>query len=98
MAPLAVALAMTAATAQTPFPSRPIKMIVPYPAGSLVDLLGRSVGATLTTALKQPVIVDNKPGASTLIGARMVATSEPDGYTLLMPTVTTLSIAPQLVA
>ncbi len=84
--------------AEDAYPSRPIKLIVPYPAGSLVDLLGRSVGDTLSTALKQPVIVDNKPGASTLLGAMAAAAAPPDGYTLLVPTVTTLSIAPQLVA
>jgi tripartite-type tricarboxylate transporter receptor subunit TctC len=95
---LAIAVSTTGAAAQTPYPSQPIKLIVPYPAGSLVDVLGRSIGETLTAALKQTVVVDNKPGASTLIGAKAVATAQPDGYTLLMPTVTTLSIAPQLVA
>jgi tripartite-type tricarboxylate transporter receptor subunit TctC len=95
---LAIAVLTTAAAAQSPYPSQPIKLIVPYPAGSLVDLLGRSVGDTLSASLKQPVVVDNKPGASTLIGAKAVAAAQPDGYTLLMPTVTTLGIAPQLVA
>jgi len=95
---LAVAVFATAAVAQTPYPSQPIKLIVPYPAGSLVDVLGRSIGEKLTASLKQPVVVDNRPGASTLLGAKMVAMAQPDGYTLLMPTVTTLSIAPQLVA
>jgi tripartite-type tricarboxylate transporter receptor subunit TctC len=91
-------LATTTASAQTPYPSQPIKLIVPYPAGSLVDVLGRSIGETLSGSLKQPVVVDNKPGASTLIGAKAVATAPADGYTLLVPTVTTLSIAPQLVS
>ena len=95
---LALAIATTAAMAQTGYPSQPIKLIVPYPAGSLVDVLGRSIGETLTASLKQPVVVDNKPGASTLLGAKAVATAQPDGYTLLIPTVTTLSIAPQLVS
>jgi tripartite-type tricarboxylate transporter receptor subunit TctC len=95
---LAIAFATTAASAQTGYPSQPIKLIVPYPAGSLVDVLGRSIGETLAASLKQPVIVDNKPGASTLIGAKAVVTAPPDGYTLLIPTVTTLSIAPQLVS
>lgn len=79
-----------------PYPSQPIKLIVPFPAGSLIDVLGRSLGEALTTSLKQPVIVDNKPGASTLLGAKVVAASPADGYTLLMPTVTTMSMAPQL--
>ena len=95
---LVLALAATTATAQTPYPSQPIKLIVPYPAGSLVDVLGRAIGETLSSSLKQPVVVDNKPGASTLIGAKFVASAQADGYTLLIPTVTTLSIAPQLVA
>jgi tripartite-type tricarboxylate transporter receptor subunit TctC len=95
---LAIVIATTTAAAQTRYPSQPIKLIVPYPAGSLVDVLGRSIGETLTASLKQPVVVDNRPGASTLLGAKIVATAQPDGYTLLMPTVTTLSIAPQLVA
>jgi tripartite-type tricarboxylate transporter receptor subunit TctC len=93
---LALALAVTPATAQSPYPSQPIKLIVPYPAGSLVDVLGRAIGETLSGSLKQPVVVDNRAGASTLIGAKAVATAAPDGYTLLVPTVTTLSIAPQL--
>ena len=73
--------------AEDAYPSRPIKLIVPYPAGSLVDLLGRSVGDTLSTSLKQPVVVDNKPGASTLLGAdgrrrgaaRWLHAASPDG-------------------
>jgi tripartite-type tricarboxylate transporter receptor subunit TctC len=93
-----VLMLASSAWAQDAYPSRPIKLIVPYPAGSLVDLLGRSVGDALSVSLKQPVVVDNKPGASTLLGAMAAAKSAPDGYTLLIPTVTTLSIAPQLIA
>jgi tripartite-type tricarboxylate transporter receptor subunit TctC len=94
---LAFVLTATHASAQS-WPSQPIKLIVPYSAGSLVDVLGRAIGETLSASLKQPVVVDNKPGASTLIGAKSVASAAPDGYTLLIPTVTTLSIAPQLVS
>src|SRR3982074_2392161 len=83
---LALAIATSAAAAQSGYPSQPIKLIVPYPAGSLVDVLGRSIGETLAASLRQPVIVDNKPGASTLIGAKAVAAAPPDGYTLLIPT------------
>lgn len=93
---LAVAAAAPAA-AQSNYPSQPIKLVVPFPAGSLVDALGRSVAESLTTALKQPVVIDNKAGASTLLGAKIVAAAPPDGYTLLLPTVTTMSMAPQLV-
>ncbi len=95
---LALVLAVTPASAQTAYPSQPIKLIVPYPAGSLVDVLGRAIGETLSGSLKQPVVVDNRAGASTLIGAKAVASAPPDGYTLLIPTVTTLSIAPQLMS
>ncbi len=80
------------------YPAQPIRLVVPFPGGSLVDTLGRSLAEALTTALKQPVIVDNKPGASTLLGARIVASAPPDGYTLFVPTVTTMAMAPQLVA
>ena len=55
---LAFALAIAPASAQTPYPSQPIKLIVPYPAGSLVDVLGRSIGETLTASLGQTVVVD----------------------------------------
>lgn len=86
------------AIAQTKYPSQPIKLVVPFPAGSLIDVLGRSIGEKLQDALKQPVIIDNRAGASTLLGAKIVAAAPPDGYTLLLPTVTTMSMATQLVA
>jgi tripartite-type tricarboxylate transporter receptor subunit TctC len=94
----AVAAVPAAAQDARPYPSQPIKLVVPFPAGSLVDTLGRSLGEALTASLKQPVIVDNKPGASTLLGAKIVAAAPPDGYTLFVPTVTTMSMAPQLVS
>jgi tripartite-type tricarboxylate transporter receptor subunit TctC len=78
------------------YPSRPIRLVVPYPPGALTDLLGRAVGDRLATALKQPVVIENKPGAGTLIGAEMVAKSAPDGYTLMMATSTTLGISPAM--
>jgi tripartite-type tricarboxylate transporter receptor subunit TctC len=94
---LALSFAAAAASAQGNYPQQPIKLVVPFPAGSLVDALGRSVAESLTTSLKQPVVIDNKAGASTLLGAKIVAAAAPDGYTLLLPTVTTMSMAPQLV-
>src|SRR3984957_16912383 len=78
------------------YPSSPIKIVVPYPAGSIPDTLGRLIGDQLQTQLGKPVVVENRAGASTLLGAKVVANAEPDGYTLLIPTVTTFSIAPQL--
>jgi tripartite-type tricarboxylate transporter receptor subunit TctC len=78
------------------YPSSPIKIVVPYPPGSIPDTLGRMIGDRLQTQFGKPVVIENRAGASTLLGAKAVAGAEPDGYTLLIPTVTTLSIAPQL--
>src|SRR5450432_4620547 len=78
--------------AQAAYPSRTIKMIVPYPAGGTTDFLGRLVADQLKTGLGATVIVENKPGAATALGAEQVARAEPDGYTLLMATSTTLAI------
>jgi len=89
-------LAMAAAAAAQPYPSKPIRLIVPYPPGALTDLLGRAIGERLSAGLKQPVVVENKPGAGTLVGAEFVARSAPDGYTLLMATSTTLGISPAM--
>jgi tripartite-type tricarboxylate transporter receptor subunit TctC len=67
-----------------PYPSRPIRIIVPYAAGGAVDIVARTVGQPLSEALNQAVIVDNRPGASANIGMEMAAKAVPDGYTLLM--------------
>src|ERR1700731_2858074 len=80
------------ALAEAAYPSRTIKMIVPYPAGGTTDFLGRLVADQLTTGLGATIIVENKPGAGTTLGAEQVARAEPDGYTLLMGTSTTLAI------
>src|SRR5260370_180770 len=80
------------APARAAYPSRTIKMIVPYPAGGTTDFLGRLVADQLKSGLGATVIVENKPGAGTTFGADQVARAEPDGYTLLMATSTTLAI------
>src|SRR5688500_8896058 len=67
----------SSALAQT-YPNRPIRMIAPFPAGGLVDVLARAVGEELAKALGQPVIVENRPGAGGNIGADVVAKAEPD--------------------
>ena len=78
--------------AEAAYPNRTIKMIVPYPAGGTIDLLGRLVADQLRVGLAATVVVENKPGAATVLGAEQVARSEADGYTLLTATSTTLAI------
>src|SRR3954452_2644185 len=87
-----LALLPVPAHAQAAYPSRTIKMIVPYPAGGTTDYLGRLVADQIQAGLGATVVVENKPGAGTTLGAEQVARSEPDGYTLLMATSTTLAI------
>jgi len=94
-ASLALALAASAAHAQA-WPNKPIKMIVPFPAGGPTDVLTRSLSDKLSTALGQPVVVDNKPGAGGTIGSDLAAKSPNDGYTLLMATGSTHSVGPYL--
>jgi tripartite-type tricarboxylate transporter receptor subunit TctC len=77
------ALNPVAALAQA-YPAKPIRIVVPYPAGGAVDIVARNIGQPLSEALKQPVIVENRPGASANIGMEMVAKSPADGYVLLM--------------
>jgi len=78
-----VAIATSPAHAQS-YPSKPIKVIVGYPAGGAVDIVARSVGQQLAAGLGQPVIVDNRPGAATNIAVKALIESPPDGYTLLL--------------
>jgi tripartite-type tricarboxylate transporter receptor subunit TctC len=73
------------------FPAKPVRMIVPFPPGGGADALARLIGPNLTELWKQPVIVENKPGASGHIGADFVAQSPPDGYTLLMSSTASLT-------
>ena len=78
------------------YPSKPIKIVVPFAAGSATDLTARGLAAKLQELLKQPIVVDDKPGASGQLGASAVATAPPDGYTLLMGTNTTNAANPAL--
>ena len=84
-----VVLAGCAATASSPamaqdaYPSRLIKIVVPFPAGTTADAIPRIVAERLSTRWSQPIIVENRPGATGNIGAEIVAKADPDGYTLL---------------
>jgi tripartite-type tricarboxylate transporter receptor subunit TctC len=80
---MALLLATITAQAQT-WPTRPVRLIVPYSAGGATDLLARAVGERLGTAIGQTVVIDNRPGANTIIGYQLQATAAPDGYTLIM--------------
>lgn len=85
-------LASRPAMAEAAYPNRVIKLIVPYPPGGTTDLLGRLIADQVKSGLNATVIVENKPGAGTTLGADLVAHASPDGYTLLLATSTTLAI------
>ena len=72
------------AQAQQDFPSKPLKVVIPFPPGGATDLITRKIGEQLTKKWGQPVVVENKPGANTIIGTETVFRAEPDGYTILM--------------
>jgi tripartite-type tricarboxylate transporter receptor subunit TctC len=94
VAALAVAGLPLRAAAADAYPSRPIRMVVPFPAGGTTDILGRIAGQKITEALGQQVIIDNRGGAGGNIGTEMVAKAPPDGYTLLTDPGSTLTINP----
>src|SRR5438552_12531973 len=82
-------------TAFSPYPSKPIRFIVPFPPGGGVDIVARAVGEKLSPRLGQPIVIENKPGAGTTIGFGFVAKSAPDGYTVLIGTIGSQAIVPQ---
>ena len=84
-----------AALAQA-WPSKPIRLIIPFPPGGATDIIGRTLAQKLSIQLGQTVIVDNKPGAGGTLGSNEAAKAAPDGYTLLLATTSTHSIAPSL--
>lgn len=78
------------------YPSKAIRLVVPYPPGGSADVLGRIVSNELSAALGQPVVVENRPGAGTAVGSKMVSGSPPDGYTLLLGTVSSHAMNPAI--
>lgn len=84
------------AIGQTDYPNKPIKIVVPFPAGGTSDVLARILGVKLTEAWGQPVVVENRPGSSGNLGADVVAKSAPDGYTFALMDVGNLVISPAL--
>ncbi|MBC7780484.1 MAG: tripartite tricarboxylate transporter substrate binding protein [Proteobacteria bacterium] len=99
---LAGVLALTVLSApvwaQEKYPSRAVRMIVPFPAAGVTDLAARQVGQRLNEAWGQPVVIDNRPGAGGTIGTELAAKALADGYTLMMGSVSTHAIAPSLYA
>src|SRR5271170_5604449 len=78
------------------YPNRPIHIIVPFPAGGPTDLLSRIIGREMTASWGEPVVIENRPGADTAIGAEVVAKADPDGYTLLAAMDSTMVLNPLL--
>jgi tripartite-type tricarboxylate transporter receptor subunit TctC len=84
------------AHAQQGYPARPIRILIPFPAGGASDTIGRTIGDALSAQLGQPVVIDNRPGAAGRLATDLLTKSEPDGYTLLVGGVGPLSISPAL--
>jgi len=96
---LALGVGLSASLAAQTYPAKPLHIVVPYAPGGAVDTVARVVGQRLAEQMGQPVVVENHPGASTNIGAGLVARAAPDGYTLLMasPTLATnIALFPNL--
>src|SRR3954469_22321176 len=84
---IALATALTALAAPVfaqPYPNKPIHLIVPYPAGGGTDFFARLVGQKMSELIGQPIVIENKPGAATNLGADFVVKAQPDGYTILL--------------
>jgi tripartite-type tricarboxylate transporter receptor subunit TctC len=96
LAGAALVLACLGFPAHAAYPDKPVRLVVPFPAGGATDLMARSLGQKLSERLGQPVVIDNRAGAGGGIGAEAVATAAPDGYTLLFATMGSLTINPSL--
>lgn len=93
---LALSALLIAGTASAAYPDKPITLIVPWAPGGSTDILGRAIAEQLTKSMGQPVIVENKAGASGNIGSNIVAKAKPDGYTLLIGSMSTHAMNPAL--
>src|SRR5262245_12578257 len=91
---VAVACAASGIASAQTFPNRPIKIVVGFAPAGPADVMARLIGQRLTSILGQSIVIDNRPGAGGTIGARAVAESDPDGYTLLLGNTSTLVISP----
>ncbi len=97
MIAVGASLAATAVAARAAdWPDKPIRWVVPYPAGGGTDVVARTLGQAITPALGQQIIIDNRPGAATIVGADAVAHAKPDGYTVLTADTATLAANPSL--
>ena len=90
------ALSMGTAASGQAFPSRPIRMIIPYVPGGAIDASARAVGQSVSESIGQPILIENRPGGSSIIGMQACAKSPPDGYTLCMTVADSLSYNPHM--
>ena len=93
---LSIPILLTAPLACAQYPGKPVRLVVPFPAGGPTDIVGRTISQKLSESLGQPVIVDNRAGAGGVIGTEFVAKSPPDGYTILLGTIGGLAVAMSL--
>jgi tripartite-type tricarboxylate transporter receptor subunit TctC len=93
---LTAAVAPAPAAAQAAYPTKPITLVIPFPPGGSADILGRIIGKRLSDRLGQPVVMDNRPGAGTVLGAGLVAKAPADGYTLLVSSGSTFTVNPAI--
>ncbi len=82
--------------AQAHYPARPIRLLIPFPAGGAADLIGRTIGEKLAAQLGQPVVMDNRPGAGGVVATDLLAKAEPDGHTVLVGMAGPIAISPAL--